>query len=31
MAGTAGAGAVGGGLLTLIVGLVKQAMDKSKR
>jgi hypothetical protein len=30
MAGTAGAGAIGGGLLTLIVGLIKQAMDKSR-
>jgi hypothetical protein len=28
--GNAGAGAVGGALLTLVAGLVKQAMDKSK-
>ena len=29
IAGNAGAAAVGGGLLTLIVGLIKQAMNKS--
>lgn len=28
--GNAGAGAVGGALLTLVAGLIKQAMDKSK-
>ncbi len=30
IAGNAGAGVIGGALLTLIGGLVKQAMDKSK-
>jgi hypothetical protein len=30
IAGNAGAAAVGGGLLTFIVGLIKQSMDKSK-
>jgi hypothetical protein len=30
MAGNAGASAIGGAVLTTIVGLIKQAMDKSK-
>ena len=30
MAGNAGAGVVGGAVLTAVVGLIKQAMDKSK-
>jgi hypothetical protein len=30
IAGNAGAGAVGGALLTVVGGLIKQAMDKSK-
>lgn len=30
LAGNAGASAIGGGLLTLIVSLIKQATDKSK-